>query len=231
MYWEETQEDRQQPVADEVVDISFRIRCRALPVDHAGALADALLPELPWLAKHPQAGIHSIHVADSGNGWMRPDQPDDLIYPSRRTRLTLRVPREHVGEALGLSGSSLDIAGNSLDVGEASVRPLSTITTLFARYVVATDEGEEAEFLDVIARELRAMGIQPRKMMCGISKTIRAGDDKIRTRSLMLAELTVEESIRLQEKGLGTHRHLGCGLFIPHKDIKKVRPGSSEAAE
>jgi CRISPR-associated protein Cas6 len=227
MYWEEAQEEQQQPVSDLVVDVSFRIRCRALPVDHAGALADALLEQLPWLAEHPGAGIHSIHVADSGNGWMRPEDPDDLIYPSRRTRLTLRVPREHLDDALGLTGAALDVDGNGLEVGEASVKPLTTITTLFARYVVADDDGDEERFLESMAAQLRDMGVRPRKLMCGISKTIRAGDDRIRTRSLMVAELSVEESVRLQEQGLGPHRHLGCGLFIPHKDIKRVRPDSS----
>ncbi|MEK7716319.1 MAG: type I-MYXAN CRISPR-associated protein Cas6/Cmx6 [Pseudomonadota bacterium] len=40
----------------------------------------------------------------------------------------------------------------------------------------------------------------------------------------MLADLAVEESVKLQQQGLGTDRKLGCGLFIPHKDIKDLRP-------
>jgi hypothetical protein len=39
----------------------------------------------------------------------------------------------------------------------------------------------------------------------------------------MIADLPVEESLRLQKTGLGPHRYLGCGLFIPHKGIKDVR--------
>jgi CRISPR-associated protein Cas6 len=227
MYWEEGKQEQILTVPDDVVDISYRIQCRALPVDHAEALAEALLAKLDWLAADPQAGVHSIHVADSGNGWMRPDSPNDLIYPSRRTRLTLRVPQARVDEALQLPGTVLDVAGNSLEIGEASVRPLSTLTTLFARYVVAEDGGDEGVFLESMATELGDLGIRPRKMMCGISKTIRYGDAKIRTRSLMLADLSVDDSIRLQQQGLGPYRHLGCGLFIPHKDIKQVRAAAS----
>ncbi|NCA73146.1 MAG: type I-MYXAN CRISPR-associated protein Cas6/Cmx6, partial [Sphingobacteriia bacterium] len=37
------------------------------------------------------------------------------------------------------------------------------------------------------------------------------------------AVLTREESIRLQREGLGPHRGLGCGLFIPHKGIDPVK--------
>ena len=39
----------------------------------------------------------------------------------------------------------------------------------------------------------------------------------------MVAELTVEQSLRLQSRGLGALHYLGCGLFIPHKDIKEVK--------
>jgi hypothetical protein len=38
----------------------------------------------------------------------------------------------------------------------------------------------------------------------------------------MVADLEPEQSVLLQEKGLGTHRKMGCGLFLPHKGIKPV---------
>jgi hypothetical protein len=60
-------------------------------------------------------------------------------------------------------------------------------------------------------------------MLCGTETIITTPDKEIKTRSLMLADLSVEESVTLQMKGLGTHRWLGCGLFIPHKDIKEVK--------
>jgi CRISPR-associated endoribonuclease Cas6 len=42
-------------------------------------------------------------------------------------------------------------------------------------------------------------------------------------RSLMLADLAVDESVKLQQQSLGTDRKLGCGLFVPHKDIREVK--------
>jgi hypothetical protein len=38
----------------------------------------------------------------------------------------------------------------------------------------------------------------------------------------MLADLKKDESIRLQEKGLGDYRLLGCGLFVPQKNIESI---------
>ena len=222
MYWEDENKPASQPHDKSVIDVSYRITCRALPVDHAHALSEAVLKELPWLREEPKAGVHSIHVADSGNGWMRPDNPDDLVFPSRRTRMTLRVPLHRTDDAMALVGTTLDIEGNTLEVGEAAIKELGAVSTLFARYLVANDQDDEEEFLAKIADELKALGVRPRKMMCGISKTIATPDDTIRTRSLMLADLSHEESVLLQQSGLGEHRHLGCGIFIPHKDINKL---------
>ncbi|MBV5275414.1 MAG: type I-MYXAN CRISPR-associated protein Cas6/Cmx6, partial [Lamprocystis purpurea] len=44
----------------------------------------------------------------------------------------------------------------------------------------------------------------------------------ITTRSLLLAGLKPDESLRLQQQGLGLHRLMGCGIFIPHKGIDAV---------
>jgi hypothetical protein len=38
----------------------------------------------------------------------------------------------------------------------------------------------------------------------------------------MLADLEVEEAVALQQQGIGRHKTMGCGLFIPHKGIKAV---------
>jgi hypothetical protein len=43
------------------------------------------------------------------------------------------------------------------------------------------------------------------------------------TRSLMVADLEPEQSVHLQQVGLGEGRTIGCGLFIPHKGIKAVK--------
>jgi CRISPR-associated protein Cas6 len=221
MYWQETTEQRRYVVPDDVVDIAFAISCRALPVDHAWALSEAVAAVLPWIAEDPRAGVHTIHVADSGNGWMRPQAPHDLLYLSRRTRLVLRVPRERIDDAHALSDKTLDVAGHRLQVDTGMVRLLSEITTIFARYIVTEDDDESA-FLGAMHAQLQRMGIQPKKMLCGIERVVHAPGQRIRTRSLMLADLSVEESVRLQQEGLGPLRHRGCGLFIPHKGIHEV---------
>lgn len=224
MYWDnDKQTEQAYVVPDDVVDISYHIQCRALPVDHAHALHQALRRVLPWLDDEPHAGIHSIHVAESGNGWIRPENANDLLYLSRRTKLVLRMPQHRVLEAASLTGQSLDVAGHDLVVGASSVRPLSSLTTLFSRYIVADDSDDENSFMQSAMQQLKALGIKPKKMMCGLGKLIATPDKILHTRSLMLADMEVEDSVTLQQQGLGPWRQLGCGLFIPHKDISEVR--------
>ncbi len=223
MYWSEQNSAENYRITDDVVDVVFAISCRCLPVDHAHALRQALQEALPWLADDERAGIHPLHGAESGNGWMRPDNPDDLLYLSRRTKLTLRLPGHQVGDAGALSGRTIDIAGHPLAVGACTVRLLSPITTIFARHVVIGEEGDERAFLAETVKRLGGMDVRPKKILCGMEKIIATPDGGMRTRSLMLADLTVDESVRLQQRGLGPERQLGCGLFIPHKDVDEVR--------
>lgn len=221
MFWQETQEHA-RAVPDDVVDVVYQIDCRALPVDHAWALSQAVRAVLPWLDEEPFAGVHPIHVAESGNGWMRPQNAGDLLCLSHRTKLVLRVPRQRIDAAQTLVGRQLDVAGHALRVDKASLRPLSAITTIFSRYVVSAEGLDETAFLQAALREMEAFGVRPKKMLCGIEKVIATPDRPVHTRSLMLTELKQHESVVLQQRGLGPLRQLGCGLFIPHKDMKDL---------
>lgn len=224
MFWQEAKENERYIVPDDIVDVVFSIQCRCLPVDHAYLLSQAVSGALPWFAEEKDAGLHTIHVAESGNGWMRPEDPGALLHPSRRTKLMLRLPRQRLEDADKLTGRTLDIGGNAMRVEKAVVKPLSTITTLFSRYMIARDGADEMGFMQDVTAQIGKLGIRPRKMLCGMERVIATPERVIRARSLMLTELTVAESVKLQQQGLGRARKLGCGLFIPHKDVRDLRP-------
>jgi CRISPR-associated protein Cas6 len=224
MFWQqESEESRPYVVPDDIVDLSFKVSCRSLPLDHAYALSVALQEALPWLEEEIEAGIHLIHGAESGNGWIRPEGPQEVLYLSRRTRMTLRLPQGRVQSAqTTLQGRTLNVGNNSLTLGTASVRKLSTLTTVFARYIIADDAENEMGFLEQVADGLASLGIRVKKMMGGRLHTMTLPERTITTRSLMIDGLEVEESVRLQQQGLGPGRKLGCGLFLPHKGIGPV---------
>ena len=223
MYWSEDSDDKKEVVVpDNVVDVVYSISCKCIPMEHAHALSAALQQALPWLAEEEHAGIHQVYGAESGNGWERPDT--EVLYLSRRQKLTLRLPKTRLDEAKSLSGQILDIAGHPLKVGELTTRKLSDLPTLFARHVLGEADQSEDDFMAQAVAQLNAMGIRVKKMMCGKAGRIELPDATLHTRSLMLADLELEESVKLQEVGLGPGRKLGCGLFLPQKGIKAVKP-------
>ncbi|MEJ2686392.1 MAG: type I-MYXAN CRISPR-associated protein Cas6/Cmx6 [Gammaproteobacteria bacterium] len=225
LFWDEDEAKTERYVVpDDIVDVAFAVNCRCLPLDHAQPLSDALHAALPWLGDEELAGVHLIHGAESGNGWYRPEDPaSELLYLSRRTRMMLRLPKERVADAEGLVGRDLDIGGYPLTVGRSSVRKLSDLPTLFARYVIVEDGEDEMAFLSRTAQELKALGITVRKVLCGKEHTLALGEAGVQTRSVMVAELEPERAVVLQQRGLGRGRKAGCGLFLPHKGIAPIQ--------
>lgn len=212
-----------QDAPADIVDAVFAISCRSLPIDHAYALSQAVQAALPWFAEEPGTGLHTVYGAASASGWMRPEGVDAMLQLSHRAKLALRLPRHRLDDACALLGRTLEVAGQPLRVDKFAVRPLSRITTLFSRCVVLAEEGDEAAFLALARGELGTLDIKPGTMLCGRVTPVATPARTYQTRSLMFAGLTPEQSLVLQRHGLGTERKLGCGLFIPHKDIADLR--------
>lgn len=225
MFWEEDKKKATFQVPDSIVDLLFSIECREIPVDHAHALGEALRDAVPEIGEDDRIAVHTIHAAGSQNGWERPAHGrEEHLVLSRRTKLTLRVPKEQA-EAIQqrLAGQTLDVDGCSLKIGKAKERLLSAQGTLFARYVACEPGEDEMHFLERMSEELAGMGIQVRKALCGKTTPIHTPQGPVETRSLMLADLPPEEAVRLQETGLGPGRDMGMGVFLPHKGIDAVK--------
>ncbi len=221
MYWQEDDKKNDISTSDKVVDLSYKIDCKQIPTCHAWELSQALYQALPWIKGESEVAVHQIHGATSGNGWERP--PDgELIHLSKRTRMHLRVPSKRVDDAKELVGQTLDVSGHSVLVGKMTTKLIDPFSTIFARYIVLQKDMDEDAFLQWVADEMNSRGIQARKLLCGMGHEFEANGEIIETRSLMIADLDKLSSVQLQEVGIGLHRHMGCGIFVPHKGIKAV---------
>ncbi|VAW71186.1 hypothetical protein MNBD_GAMMA12-3619 [hydrothermal vent metagenome] len=222
MFWQEDSENSGTIVQD-MVDLGFKLEAKSIALDHAQLLSETILQALPWLTDETDAGIHMIHVAASGNGWLRPENTEnEVLCLSKRTRLHIRIPKGRIQEANQLTGSLLSIGYSKIKIGSSQSKPLTESSTLFARYVVSDTTESENDFLQRQADMLTKMGINVKKMLCGMTNVFKISGQAIHSKSLMLAELTPEESILMQEKGLGPLRLSGFGLFNPHKGIAAV---------
>lgn len=196
-----------------MVDVLYALHGQALPHDHRPALALALERLIPWLADPALAGTHRVNTV-AGNG------PVALL--SQRSRLALRVRRERVDALAPLAGATLDVGGFVLRLGaSAMVRELLPHGTLYAHLVASCDD-DELGFLAGVERELNAMDV-PCRTICGRRQVIDFDGAPLTGFSLMLDGLSPAASLRVLESGLGGHRRLGCGIFVPHRSAVAVR--------
>jgi CRISPR-associated protein Cas6 len=220
MFWQEDIKEEHFTLPDDVQDAVFNIHSKVLPIDHAYILSQALLSELPWLSE-VNAGIQDISVAD-GNGWEQ-DHESGFYYPSKRSKLSIRIPKEKLGDIQSLLGKTLDLGEYQVKIVKIlEPKLMSDMQIVFAKYVACDENASEEDFLQTSFDQLQALGIHPKKMMAGLERKITTPDGIIHTRSLMVADLRKSESVKLQEQGIGDHRLLGCGLFVPQKGIESV---------
>ncbi|MBI2224670.1 MAG: type I-MYXAN CRISPR-associated protein Cas6/Cmx6 [Betaproteobacteria bacterium] len=193
------------------VDLIFSIRGTSIPRDHGFALWRELRNCLPWLDAEDFAGIHAIRGAPAN---------DEMLLLTQRTKLVLRLPRARVADAQSLQGRQLDLGGYVLQIGASRQRPLLAFATLYSQ-LVCTGSDDELEFHRDIAAQLGQLDVAC-KFICGKQRALRAEQTELRGYSLMLHDLALEQSTFLQQVGLGEHRKLGCGIFVPHKSIAAV---------
>ncbi len=220
MFWQEDTKQEHFTLPESIQEVSFKIQSKILPMDHGFLLAQALIKQLPWL-KDSNTGVHNISVAD-GNGWKQ-NKDGGFYYPSKRSKLILRIAHERLEDVKNLAGKTLDLGDYQIKVikfiGE---KPLSDMPVLFAKQVACENGTSEEEFLQLCFNQLSDLGIEVKKMMAGLESNIQTDVGTVHTRSLMVADLKKNESILLQEKGLGDNHLLGCGLFIPQKGIESI---------
>ena len=223
MYWNEDKKREKYQIPDDVIDLSYVVKCKCLPLEHMQPLYESLSSVLPQIKDDKFAGIHPINGSESGNGWERSNDPNQLIYLSRRQKMSIRISKDYLQEAENLAGKIINVAGYDVELGKTSIKKLSDLPTTFCRSIMIDSRMEEDDFLRWAFNELKSLDINVNKMMAGKERAVKLakGNERI-TRSLMVAELTQVESVRLQQHGLGGGRKLGCGIFLPQKDIKAV---------
>lgn len=200
-----------------VVDLAFELGGESVAHDHSTALWRALERALPWLGADEETAVYPIRAAPLTGG---------RLALNRRSRLILRLPQARVTAALALCGTRLDLDGDAVTPGRAMTRALIAHPTIYAQRVVTGDEDEIA-FMASAERELAALAVRG-DFICGRRSAVRGPAGELVGFSVMLTGLRQEDSLRVQTAGLGRHRTLGCGVFVPHRATAAV---GSDAAD
>ena len=218
--WQET--DQKKSIADDsdMAELSFSVNCRELPYDHAYELSSEILNLIPQIKNDKRNSIQTLHGPMSGNGWVRPDSEN--IPLSKRAKLMMRINKNQIDDIKDIEGKEIKLFGNSLKIGISKVKNFLIVKDLFCRFVISDNKISEDDFLEKIQMELRNFNVNIKKALCGKSMTINFAKKTVYTRSLMIADLSKEESLKLQEEGVGEKKLYGCGIFLPHKSIDAV---------
>lgn len=194
-----------------MLDVVFSLGGTSLPRDHASELAASLCAQWPWLAEEAQAGVHPLRLV-AGNG--------ETAFVSARTRLWLRVPAGRAANLLAQPSVELRVLGQTLRLEGPHVRDLVPHSTVYAHRVRATD-AQEADFMTMVNKALADLGIMGQRV-CGRYQLMGSARAPRHAFSLMLHDLTPEQSLRVQQFGVGPDRLWGYGLFVPHKSAAAV---------
>ena len=151
------------------------------------------------------------------------------MTPTPVSRLLLRLPAAELPRVLGLAGQHLDVGGYRLEIGEPRIEVARPAAALRADLVVLDDDGEPAAadtaadgaagspaadtFMAEIRRQLEALEIHGEPNL-GPADSLKLPDRTMRGFVLAITGLSPEDSIHLQEIGLGGYRTRGCGVFL-----------------
>jgi CRISPR-associated protein Cas6 len=199
-----------------MVDLHFPVVGTSLASDHGYDLYAALARLVPRLHEEScKIRIGPIRGTYTGNGTLHLD--------TRYSRLRLRLTTDEIPLVLQLAGKSVDVGSHRMRLGLPLVRNLVPAPNLVARLVTIKGFTEPGPFLDAARRQLVALGSagepgipqvtqgahagQPRR------RVLRVSDRRVVGFPLIVSGLTAEESVRLQESGLGGRGKMGCGWF------------------
>lgn len=195
-----------------ITEVHFELQGSLLPRDHGYPLFLELSRLLPWLADETLAAVHHINGAETGK--------DDLLILNRRAKLVIRIPLHREADLAILSSETIAIGDYKLTIGKGKTKPLTRHSPLYA-HCVTTGSMDEEGFASDIIRILDELKITCR-FICGRRQSITTADGLAYGYSLLLHELPVEQSILVQQRGMGGNRKIGCGIFIPHKSTNAL---------
>ncbi|MDY6911988.1 MAG: type I-MYXAN CRISPR-associated protein Cas6/Cmx6 [Chloroflexota bacterium] len=209
---------------DHIVDVRFGLQGSHIPADHGYHLLSAVSRVIPELHSDEEIGLHPVSGRPTGNR---------CITLSKASSLAIRLPVDRIKQIMPLAGKTLEIGDHKIHVGTPQTVALKPSARLYSRLVVIKGFMESDAFLEAAQRQLAGMDIKGKPFLVPqphvaeanadkntgsrspyLRRTIKIRDREVVGFAMRVEELTAEESIRIQEKGLGGRRRFGCGIFI-----------------
>jgi CRISPR-associated protein Cas6 len=186
------------------LDLLFPVRGGPVPLDHGYLLFSALSHQLPDLHAASDIGVFNLKGTHA----------DERLLHVDGGSLRLRCPAEAIARLLPLAGRALVLAGRTLQLGTPRVQALATPDSLSSRLVTFKHALDAARFEASVEKFLARLECAGTPVL-GRRRVVSISDKKVVGFALTVRDLSPESSLRLQTRGLGGRRHMGCGLFLP----------------
>lgn len=194
------------PGGGATVELAFPVQGDVVPSDHAYLLYSAVCQAIPRWKSVPGA-MAAIPGKPDGTG---------LRTLGPRPWLRFRLAGHDLAELLPLTGRTLDVGGRAVGLGVPRARLLTPAVALVSRLTTIKGFVEPEPFAAACLRQLESLGIRGR-VVVGNRNVVRVHGQKIVGFRTLVADLAADESLRLQEVGIGGRRKLGCGFFSPYR--------------
>ncbi len=199
-----------------VIDLSFVLVGTTFPLDHGYCLFSAICRVVDALHGDRRIGVHPIRGRQTAPG---------VLTLDNRSRLKLRLPSEEIAPYIALAGQALELEDHRLQVGIPRVETLTPAANLASRLVTFRHALAPPDLEEDVRRELARLEISgtphfvpsARPAFAGqpLRRVLKVREMRVVGYALRVTGLTADESIRLQEEGLGGRRRMGCGVFAP----------------
>ncbi|MCA9066641.1 MAG: type I-MYXAN CRISPR-associated protein Cas6/Cmx6, partial [Planctomycetaceae bacterium] len=187
------------------LDLEFPVfSSSAISVDHGYHLYAGLTNALASVHSENGIAVHPIRGRQIG---------DRMLQLMPWSSVRIRTPQEHIGDLIVLAGKTVTIGDRQVRLGVPKVLGLYPATVLRSRLVTIKGFLDADSFGEAVRRQLDALEISERVILTiGKRRTIRIRDKEVVGFEVILEGLTAQESITVQESGLGGRRHMGCGV-------------------
>lgn len=207
------------------VELVFKLKGSVIPADHGYQLFSALTKTMGEIHNKSEIALHNINGDPIDNR---------LLKLTEKSRLAFRLNSESIEQLLPLTGRCLTLGDHEIQIGTPQTFNLKTVSRLYSRLVVIKGYMEPDEFLEAAGRQIDALGVKGKRALIPVNetsknaggrgtrspflrRTIRISGKEVVGFALGVGDLTAEESLIIQEKGIGGRRHFGCGIFIPDR--------------
>jgi CRISPR-associated protein Cas6 len=198
------------------VELSFGVIGETLPADHGYGLYSAIVHLCPQV--HEREGLSILTIAGI------PDRKGK-IFLTERSHLRIRLPYDCMPMVYHLAGKQLSIGSHSIRLRIPQIFTLYPGSRLRARIVTIKNHQEPESFLEAARLQLAALGVVGEVIVPldvegkPARKTIKIKNYSVVGFGVEVSGLSEEDSIKLQISGLGGKHRMGCGVFVPMKEL------------